>query len=120
MPTRYLKPGICDSSNIDRISPEAERLYYRLLVNVDDFGRLDARLPIIKAKCFPLKESLTSDVVGGWLKELAESGLVIVYTCMDDPFLQLNRWDNKPRASDSKYPEFDGSCIQMYADVPLT
>ena len=120
MPTRYLKPGICDSSSIDSVSPEAERLYYRLLVNVDDFGRMDARLPIIKARCFPLKEEMKSSVIEKWLKELAESGLTLVYICMDEPFLQFTKWDNKPRASESKFPAFDDTCIQMYTDVPLT
>lgn len=120
MPTRYLKPGICDSKNIDLLSAEAECLYYRLLVNVDDFGRLDARPLIIKAKCYPLREKLKSSKVEKWLKELATKGLANVYTCMDEPFLQINKWDNKPRASHSKFPCFDGECIQLYTDVPLT
>ena len=33
MPTRYLKPGICDSDRLDKCSPLAETLFYRLLVN---------------------------------------------------------------------------------------
>lgn len=120
MPTRYLKPGICDSKHIDSLSAEAECLYYRLLVNVDDFGRLDARPLIIKAKCYPLREKLKSSKVEKWLKELAVKGLAVVYICMDEPFLQMNKWDNKPRASHSKFPEFDSECIQMYTVVPLT
>jgi len=120
MPTRYLKPGICDSKHINELSAEAERLYYRLLVNVDDFGRLDARLPIIKSRCFPLKDTLPLVDVEEWLKELVLNSLAYVYKCMDDPYLQINRWDNKPRATESKYPAYSDECIQMYTDVPLT
>lgn len=120
MPTRYLKPGICDSKHIDSLSPEAECLYYRILVNVDDFGRLDARPLIIKARCFPLREDLKSSTVEKWLKELAIKGLTHVYTCMDEPFLQLNKWDNKPRAAESKFPAYNDQCIHLYTDVPLT
>ena len=64
MPTRYLKPGICDSASFEAIKlPISETLYYRLLVNVDDFGRMDARASLVKSYCFPLKEKLTSDSV---------------------------------------------------------
>ena len=49
MPTRYLKPGIRDSERIEAIaSPDAEILFYRLLVSVDDFGRTDARPLMVK------------------------------------------------------------------------
>ena len=52
MPTRYLKPGIRDSELIDGLSAEAEVLFYRLLVTVDDFGRANARPSMVKAACF--------------------------------------------------------------------
>ena len=116
MPTRYIKPGICDSKHIDMLSAEAERLWTRLLVNVDDFGRLDARLPIIKAKCFPLK-TISDKELTKWLKELTSSKLAIVYECNGDPYLQLLRWDNKPRATDSRHPPFSDACIQLYTDA---
>ena len=116
MPTRYLKQGICDSESIDRLSPLAENLYYRLLVNVDDFGRIDSRLPVIRARCFPLKDFSTKKIKE-LLRELADSTLVILYRSGDCDYIQFNKWCNKPRAVNSLFPECDADAIQLYADV---
>ena len=138
MPTRYLKAGICDSSHIESIpSDAAEVLYYRLLVTVDDFGRYDARPAVIKARCFPLREDLPSKQVDDWLLELAQAELVWLYEVNGQPYLQVQRWDNKPRAAESRFPQVpvnaDGcmqlrasvqhlhtSVQQLHTDVPLT
>ena len=116
MPTRYLKQGICDSESIDQLSPLAENLYYRLLVNVDDFGRIDSRLPVIRARCFPLKD-FTTKKIKELLRELADSTLVILYRSGDCDYIQFNKWCNKPRAVNSLFPECDADAIQLYADV---
>lgn len=118
MPTRYLKPGICDSDAIDRCTPMAECLFYRLLVNVDDFGRLDARPAVIKARCFPLKEAMTALEIDELLILLVRANLIQVYaTANGSKYLQLLKWDNVPRSKESKFPAFDETCIQLYADV---
>jgi len=119
MPTRYLKQGICDSKHIDKLTPESEVFYYRLLVNVDDFGRFDARLLILRSNLFPLKDYTTKQIEK-WLIELAESNLISVYKHNDDNYLQMLKWDNKPRASESKFPANTDECIQLYTSVPLT
>jgi len=117
MPTRYLKPGIRDSEAIDRLSPLAECLYYRLLVTVDDFGRYDARPSMIKSACYPVKESVTSAKCEALLKEIADCGLILVYQVDGKPYLQVRKWDNAPRSKESKYPQPDDTCIQVHADV---
>jgi len=53
VPNRIIKESICTSNEIDALKPEEEILFYRIIVNCDDFGRMDARLPILRAKCFP-------------------------------------------------------------------
>jgi len=117
MPTRYLKPGIRDSEAIDSLTPDAEVLFYRLLVTVDDFGRYDGRPAMIKAACYPIKDKHTTKDVKSWVTELSNNGLVVVYESENKPFIQLLKWDNKPRASSSKYPSFADNCIQLYTDV---
>ena len=104
MPTRYLKPGICDSESINLCQPITETLYYRLLVNVDDFGRLDARSAVVRAKCFPLKDNVSNKDVENWLLELNENGLIVLYESSNSIFLQICKWDNVPRSQTSKYP----------------
>jgi hypothetical protein len=120
MPTRYLKPGVRDSESIEALSANAEILYYRLIVTVDDFGRYDARPSMVKAACFPIREAMSASKVEALLKELSEHGLIVVYQVEGKPYIQLCKWDNVPRAKESKYPALENGCIQMYADVCST
>ena len=114
MPTRYLKPGICDSNAIDKASPLAECLYYRLLVNVDDFGRLDARPAVVRSKCFPLKDTISNKKTEELLKELESCGLIILYEIDACVYLQFTKWDNVARSKVSKCPEY---VYNLRADV---
>lgn len=116
MPTRYLKPGICDSEHINRCTPIVECLFYRLLVNVDDFGRLDARPAVIRAKCFPLKE-ITLDGIQEYLSELQQSGLIQLYESDCCVYLQMCKWDNIPRSRESKCPAPTDDRIQLHTSV---
>lgn len=120
MPTRYLKPGVRDSETIEAITPGAEILYYRLIVTVDDFGRYDARPSMVKAACFPIRDSMTISKVDLLLNELKINGLIDVYQVENKPYLQMCKWDNVPRAKESKYPAPDDKCMQVYADVCKT
>ena len=60
MPNRIIKESICTSDSIDSLSWFEEVLFYRLIVNCDDYGRFDGRPSIIKSRLFPLKENLTT------------------------------------------------------------
>lgn len=128
MPNRILKETICTSCEIDNLSLGAERLFYRLIVQCDDFGRMDARLPIIRAKCFPLKLDKVKDAdVKKWLKEISDAGLIKIYTVDSKPYLYFVNWSKhqQKRANYSKYPAPDDgvisddiNCNQSQEDVP--
>ena len=114
MPNRMLKESICTSCEIDRLSLEGERFFYRLIVQVDDFGRTDARLPILRSKCFPLKVDQVKDKdIEKWLKELVNIGLVCIYCVDNKPYLYFVNWDKhqQKRAKHSKYPAPDDGLI---------
>lgn len=126
MPTRYLKPGVRDSEAIDSLSPLAETLFYRLLVTVDDFGRYDGRPAMVKAHCFPVKD-MTAAKCAALLDELHSSGLVHIYTVDGKPCVQMCKWDNIPRAKESKYPAPKDGCAHLHTsasnprtNLPLT
>lgn len=118
MPNRILKESICRSEEIDSLSWLEEVLFYRLIVNCDDYGRFDARTKIIKGQCFPLKDVTEKDIDKA-LAKLSEVGLIVVYEAQGRPVLQLKTWEQHQniRAKKSKYPPFDETCIQMYSDV---
>lgn len=117
MPTRYLKPGIRDSEAIDALTPIAEVLFYRLIVTVDDFGRADARPAMVKAACFPIREQITANDCAVMLDELARCGLIDLYVVDGKPYLQMRKWDNVPRAKESKFPALSDGCAHVYTDA---
>lgn len=107
MPNRIIKETICTSDNLNELSPEAEVFFYRLMVNCDDFGRLDARPQILRAKCFPLKiDTIKTDFIEKWLADLLKAELIILYQVDGRPYLQLTTWSEHQqiRAKKSKYP----------------
>lgn len=110
MPNRLLREGITTSDRIESLTEPEEIFYYRLLVVCDDFGRMDARAAIIKAQCFPLRESVTFAKIEQWLSALTAKGLIVRYKTQDGaPLLQVNKWEQRVR-SKPKYagPESDG------------
>lgn len=118
MPNRILKESICRSDSIDALTWFEEVLFYRLIVNCDDFGRFDGRPAIIKGSLFPLKDVTTKDIEKS-LSRLVEVGLIGAYEAQGRPVLQLLTWEKHQnvRAKKSKYPECDNTCIQMYSNT---
>ena len=124
MPNRIIKESICTSADIDKLTPEEEIFFYRLIVNCDDYGRLDARLPILKAKCFPLRsEKLTDETIKQWIGALVNNGkLITVYEVDGKHYLQMNTWEKHQqiRAKKSKFPSIDDGVISIeYNGYPL-
>ena len=128
MPNRIIKESICTSDSIDQLSWFEEVVFYRLIVNCDDYGRFDGRAAIIKNRLFPLKESLTTKAVSEAVKKLANAGMVVLYEFEGKPYLYLPTWNDHQtvRAKRSRFPEPDESakssasiCKQMNADVTV-
>ena len=114
MPNRILKESICTSDKIEQLSAFAETFFYRLIVNVDDYGRLDGRAAVLRSRLFPLKDVRNSQIEEA-LRELATVELVSTYIVDGKPFVSLPAWDRHQqiRAKKSKYPAPDAFCNQM-------
>lgn len=132
MPNRIIKESICTSDEINSLKPDEEILFYRLLVNCDDYGRFDARPAIIRAKCFSLRiDKIKDKDIDIWLKSLTKSKLIILYKVNDKPYLQLITWEKHQqiRAHKSKFPGLDDenavlisddiNCNQLKSNVPV-
>lgn len=139
MPNRILKESICTSESIDSLSLFEEVFYYRLIVNVDDYGRMDARIPILRSRLFPLKQISDAEI---WqaITALQEQKIIDLYRVGNCLYLQICAWEkhqqvrakksrcpppvNPLRASDIKcnQPQSQASdikCNQMQANVPV-
>ena len=128
MPNRIIKESICTSDSIARLSWFEEVLFYRLIVNCDDFGRFDGRPAIIKNRLFPLKESLTTKAVSEAVNTLVTAGMVALYEFEGKPYLYLPSWNDHQnvRAKRSKFPEPCGNvnasasiCKQMNTSASI-
>ena len=117
MPNRILKESICASETIDKLSPFDETVLYRLIVNCDDFGRIDARPKILIAKLYPLKEMKVKQMEDA-IRALTAAELVIPYTVNGKPYLQMPTWDRHQtqRTMKGKYPAIDGKLDTSVAD----
>lgn len=105
MGNRILKESICTSEDIDALGWFGEVLYYRLIVNCDDYGRMDARTAILKARLFPLRE-VAAEAIEEALDVLEALGCVRRYEAGGRPYLLLRAWEKhqRVRVSRAKYP----------------
>ena len=109
MPNRIIRDGILFSIPVSRLSPQAELLYRKLLSVVDDFGRYYAYPPeIIMSSCYPLQvQSITTDEIAAWLTEIETNGLINVYESDGKRVLEIVKFNQRQRASKSKFPAPD-------------
>ena len=128
MPNRILKESICVSDSISCLSWFEEVLFYRLIVNCDDYGRFDGRISVIKNRLFPLKDNLTIKTVSDGINKLASAGLVALYEFEGKPYLYLPSWNDHQnvRAKRSRYPApvcnvntSECKCNHVQANVPV-
>ena len=123
MPNRQLKESICTSESLAVVSAEAERLFYRIIVNADDYGRYHGNTKVILAECFPLRiGDFTPKDIEAWLLELERVGMIRRYATDKRRFLCVVSWreHNTPRAKASKYPSPDdctGTNLQTSANI---
>jgi hypothetical protein len=117
MPNRIIKESICSSCDINALTREEECFFYRLMVNCDDYGRMDGRAAVLRAKCYPLLlDKVSEPRVQGYLARLVKLGMVQVYISDDKPYVQITSWDRhqQVRAKRPKYPP--PTCNQLISD----
>ena len=122
MPNRILKETICTSDTLAELTEAEENFFYRLMVQCDDYGLMDARPAILRARCYPLHlDRIDEAEISRRLRALIRAGLVWIYEANGRPYLQMTTWEKhqQRRAQYSKYPrppEGSGPCKQLLAD----
>ncbi len=119
MPTRLLKESICTSEDINRLSPEEEVFFYRLIVQCDDYGYFLASPVILRGRCFPHRiDLITNDIICQWLQSFVIIGLATVFEVEGSFYLCLPSWESHQqiRAKKRRYPELTGDCRVLQAN----
>lgn len=118
MPNRILR-DFTDSDRVNLLTAEAERLYVRLMMKADDFGRYFADPKRLKAFLFPLKDQIRETDISRWLAECEKAGLLRFYDATGKRFLELWNFGQRLRnmrkihpvpESDSNSPRVAASC----------
>ena len=121
MPTRILREGILTSERVNQLSLEAELFYRRLMSVLDDFGRFDGRIRLLRVACYPLRVDEISDKdVKKWLEEVEQIGLLSTYSVGNKPFLVVSSFNQRTRAKASKYPQPPDTCPSHDGHMTVT
>lgn len=91
------------SKKMSALSAEAERLFTRLIMKADDFGRFHADADMIRSLCFPRSSDVTVKQIEKWLSEIVP--LIKVYEVEGSKYLEILDFGQKLRITRSKYPE---------------
>lgn len=121
MPTRLLRESILDSERVCSLSFPAEVFYRRLMSVVDDFGRFDGRLSVLRSRLYPLQiEKVREADIERWIAECVKAGLIVLYSVSAKPYI-LFRNLGEPRAKESKYPAppFESERTQPHASANI-
>ncbi len=113
MPNRDLKESNRRSASLQLLSDAAERLWYRIITSVDDFGRMEAHPEVVLSNCFQRPPK-------GWTPQKVAACLAELSTLSppgDQPLIRLYQVKRKEylhilsaelyiyrRASKSKWP----------------
>ncbi len=95
------------------LESEEEVMFYRLLVVCDDYGYADARPAILKAQCFPLKDSVKPADIERWLSALAGKSLIARYRKDGKPFLAVSKWEQRVRSRQRFPGPTDDGCLTI-------
>lgn len=108
MPNRILRDWT-DSFHVEQVNAEEERLFTRLLMKADDYGRYHADPRLIMAGCFPLLADITGEQVSSWLVSLSNAELIVLYEVNGRPYLAIYDFNQRIRTrTASKFPAPDG------------
>lgn len=109
MPNRILKESICASESLEQLNDATcEVLFFRLIVNCDDFGRFDGRAAVVRSSCYKLSSNgISLTEVEDRLQRLAAADLIRFYVAGGRRYLYLPTWEQHQsrRAKKSKWPD---------------
>jgi len=104
MPNRILRDWT-DSASVNKLSWEAEVVFARLIMKVDDGGNLYRDTTIVRSLLFPRKGDLKTADIDRWLSELESSGLIRCYPAKGEVFLHIVNFGQRKDRKHIRYPE---------------
>lgn len=106
MPNRIIEESIRTSKTINSLTDFQFRLWAYLLTYVDDYGRGSADPELLKGFVFPRRKSVTEATIKSGLTDLANTGLISLYSVDGESYLCFPTWAEHQRVQQkrSKFP----------------
>lgn len=105
MPNRILR-DTTDSEKVNSLSPQAEVIFYRLMMKADDYGVFHAKPSLIKAALFPLRlDTVREADISRWIAECEKAGLIAFYEADSKPFLVIMNFGQRMRNMKKRFPD---------------
>jgi hypothetical protein len=117
MPSRIIREGFVDSEAVCALDDWAHRVYSNLLLKVDDAGRYDARLEILRSHLFPLGTKRRAQEFEPVLDQFESAAVAFRYHFAGKPYIQVTRWHRTGNSCKSKFPWKDGSSEIHYVTL---
>ena len=89
---RLIHPTSATSVSLSRVSALAELLWWKIIPQCNDQGRILGDAYNVKSACCPLRNELNTDNIPILLKELERENLIILYSNSTALLLQVKSW----------------------------
>lgn len=107
MPNRLLKESYLTSESIAKLSFPERDLFIRIILICDDYGRTDARIPVLLARMYALDDQeYIKKHIKSWLATLEAQGKIRFYYADGYRYLYMPNWEKfqQVRSKQSKCP----------------
>ena len=108
MPNRVLQSSSLTSESLSHLSAESERLFHRLVLVADDWGRFEARNSVVRSGCFPVHDvGISLGEIDHWLAGLLDQNIIYTYSSNGRLYGHFVNWwkYQRWRGNKSKHPE---------------
>lgn len=121
MPNRIIRESCRSSPTLAQLSPEAERLFWRLTTVADDHGRFEADPMVVMADCFKaMLHKVTVGKVARWIAELRAAGLVSIYRVGEKTLGEFASWSKHQRMRKDRGSKYAPPTAATGGQVPPT
>lgn len=120
MPNRVIREGLLSSSKYSQLRKWRSRcIYFHLLLNVDDAGRIEYRPEWLRTRLFPVGPYVRTKDIEDAIHEIVNAGLATRWTAPNgQQVLQLTNWYLGGTTQRSIYPDPVGNYTILCYQVP--
>lgn len=90
---RIIKPEICKSKTLKRVSLEANYFFIILWTHCDDFGTILNSNRFLIGECFPIRPEINEDHIEKWKQELIRERLLVPIEYNENELLSVRCWE---------------------------